>query len=573
MDYQDIHYYKNLDSIAIDVLELLSEMIQVNTIFFSGTDHQTNYIFKSYNRQAVLSNEGDNKNYKDALCHLVIENAPGPLVIPDLKKHPLTKDHPVTRQLGNGGFLGVPVYTENREIFGTLCALDSKPYEFDVMEVKQIKVLASLLSQTIIMEKRLIRDSLTGLYNRHFIKEYFHYKDIEASSNMGVLYIDLDHFKRINDTFGHAMGDDVLNRASAIFKNSSPSNSIVARLGGDEFVILVPEYTTEYHDIKELAERILHTLSSEQIQMEGEEFVISASIGVSCYPKDGQDMETLLKQADVSMYAAKKRGRNNVQFYQQGINDSDSRYYKLENAMRKALKKEEFEVYYQPQYDLQQNKLVGMEALLRWNHPEWGVISPNEFIPIAEESGLIEKIGEWVLRSVCKQGMVWEKQGIAPICLSVNLSPRQFENTQLAEQIRLILEETGYDPAFLKLELTEGMLINDVEYALTVIKALKRMGIHIVVDDFGKGYSSLSYLSQFPIDCLKLDRSFTLNLDNDVNQKIAKAVISLAHSLEILAIAEGIETEEQLQFLKDHGCGWGQGYYLGIPKPVNEIGY
>ncbi|WP_052728379.1 sensor domain-containing phosphodiesterase [Domibacillus tundrae] len=571
MNCQDLHLYANLDSVAEEVLYLLSKTINANTIFLASNDQIDNFIIKSFNREEILVEEGARMPFQDTLCRLVLENGSSPLVVPNLSKDSLTQNHVINQQSGNGSFLGTPIYTEAGKLFGTLCAFDSKPYEFTTFEVKLFKTFASLLSHTIIMEEALIRDSLTGLYNRTFIKRYFHSKTTELSNNMSVLYIDLDHFKRINDTFGHDMGDFVLKKVAAVFQKFLPQNSIAARLGGDEFVILLPEYSLECDEAKGVAEGILEMLSSDPLCVEGEEFFVSASIGVSCYPKDGEDMDSLLKSADATMYTAKKKGRNNVQFYQQGMNDLESRYYKLENALRQALKKEQFEIYYQPQFDLRNNRFQGMEALIRWNHPEWGDISPNEFIPIAEESGLIEKIGDWVFENVCKQGVQWEKQGIPPFFLSINLSPRQFENKELADRIDQVLEETGYNPHFLKVEITEGMLINDIDHTVTLIKALKSTGIHIAIDDFGTGYSSLSYLSKLPIDCIKLDRSFTVNLDNKVNRKIAKAVISLAKSLDILAVAEGIETKEHLAFLKKHGCKWGQGYYLGKPKSIAEI--
>lgn len=571
INHLGIPYYRSLHSVAAEVLHILSEVIEVNTIFLAGNDQRRNYIIRVFNRQETLLEEGKVYPFNDILCNLLIGRHE-PLVIPDLKEETLTKDGIVTHNTGTGCFLGIPIYMEDGTMFGTLCAFDTKAYHFQPLDIQLIQTLGLLITKTLTLEHNTFHDSLTGLYNRNFIRGCLEYIENSLGGLSAVLYIDLDRFQVINDTFGHTVGDEVLIEIADRLVRSVPEHTIVARIGGDEYAVLISHSSKERitNECKRIAENILTNISSSPVKVGEDKWFLTASIGISYYPKDGQDMGTLLTKANSTMYIAKANGKNNIQSYEQKIDNDRHRQYNLEAALRNAIANEELAVVYQPQLDLSNEQLVGFEALLRWHNPTFGVISPVEFIPIAEESGLIQEIGYWVLRQVCEQGIIWRKQGLPPIYLSVNLSPRQFEDLYLTEEIAAIIQDTGYDPNWLKVEITESLLLKNVTYTLETMQKLKKMGICIAIDDFGQGYSSLQYLAQFPIDCLKLDRFFIMNLERAEHKMVATAIINLAHSLRVLAIAEGIEDEAQLQFLQEQNCAWGQGFYYSKPLPVKD---
>jgi diguanylate cyclase (GGDEF)-like protein len=427
-------------------------------------------------------------------------------------------------------------------------------------------------------------DGVTGLPNRL----YFHEKlslALEMATrhkrSMAVMLIDLDNFKRVNDTLGHAAGDALLNEvARRLSRNLRVTDAVahgsqqvpsgeIARLGGDEFTVLLSELPTPEHAAR-VAERIMRVLSEPMI-VAGQELVVTGSVGVATYPVDGADMETLLKHADLAMYFAKRAGRNAYRFFKPEMNESALRRMTLENHLRRALQNSELSVHYQPQVDVDSDSISGMEALLRWTNPELGSVSPVEFIPIAEEIGLIVPIGEWVLRSACIQARTWHLTGNPEVCVAVNVSARQFQQPDFVERLAAILRETEVEPSKLELELTESMIMTDTNYALERMKELKALGVQLAIDDFGTGYSSLAYLKLFPLDRLKIDKSFVQGVNISAEDRaIATSIVSLAHSLSMRVTAEGVEGKSELDFLKDQNCNDVQGYYYSRPLPAGD---
>lgn len=405
-------------------------------------------------------------------------------------------------------------------------------------------------------------DALTGLPNRLLFNEYLKNALARArrkNGKLAVMFLDLDRFKLINDTMGHNMGDLLLKSVAERLRQTLREGDTVARQGGDEFLILLSEIQDEI-EAALVSERILG-LFSKPIILEDNEIYISTSIGISLYPNDGSDMEALVKQADTAMYAAKEKGRNNCQFFTQGLNIKANQRLSTENSLRKALVREEFVLHYQPQVDLDTGLIVGLEALIRWDSVELGMVSPAAFIPIAEETGLIIPIGEWVLRTACTQNKHWQEQGFPPLRIAVNISARQFKEPNFVNLVKNILNETKLDPQWLELEVTESIAMEKGETSLEMLSSFKELGVRISIDDFGTGFSSLNYLSRMPIDTLKIDQTFIRDITTGDNGKeVVTAIIQLAKNLQLKVIAEGVETDNQFSFLKDKLCDEMQGF-------------
>ena len=416
-------------------------------------------------------------------------------------------------------------------------------------------------------------DQLTGLSNRLLFKDRLQQALRHADRHqqqVAVCVIDLDRFKEINDSLGHSAGDALLVQVAALLSDNVRSSDTVCRMGGDEFIIMMPA-VGEANNVMEIAQKLLNAFS-QPFTLEGKEVYISPSIGIAIFPNDSQTQETLIKHADTAMYHAKKNGRNNVQFYQEAMYASILERLTLKNQLHQALDKGEFQLYYQAKVDSCTEEVVGAEALIRWHHPEEGFVSPGRFIPLAEESDLILPIGEWVLREACSQSMMLQKLGLAPIVISVNLSARQLYQENVPEIIEEILQASGLDAKYLEVEITESMLMQDVEQTINTLTTLKRMGVSIAIDDFGTGYSSLNYLKRFPIDILKVDRSFVTDISKEQNDRaVIVSIIALAHNLNLKVVAEGVETREELEFLKAHNCDIIQGYYFAKPIPLHEF--
>jgi diguanylate cyclase (GGDEF)-like protein/PAS domain S-box-containing protein len=416
-------------------------------------------------------------------------------------------------------------------------------------------------------------DALTGLANRMLLNDRLKHAIINAQRRrrtQALLFIDLDHFKTVNDTVGHSAGDALLLEVAQRLRECVRESDTLARIGGDEFVILLTNLLRP-EDATHVAEKVIAAIGL-PISVENHVFNITASVGIAVWPGDGVDAETLMRNADVAMYHAKNSGRNNYQFFTPEMNARAFEAMIMEAALRKALQRDEFLLHYQPQIDFRSGRIVGAESLIRWQHPELGLVPPGKFIPIAEERGLIGKLGDWVLHAACRQAMIWQKAGIALVPIAVNISALQFKEGALRDSVLSALKETGLAPEYLVLEITESVVMDDAEQAITVLRELREMGIAIEIDDFGTGYSSLSYLKRLPIHRLKIDQSFVRDLTTDQDDAaIIGAIISMAKSLKLEIIAEGVETQAQAAFLDAQGCPAMQGFLFSRPQAAEDF--
>ena len=417
-------------------------------------------------------------------------------------------------------------------------------------------------------------DALTGLPNRNLLHDRLR-QSVYAQRfvrSIGVVFLDIDHFKFVNDSLGHNTGDKLLQKVAERLLESVRDGDTVARLGGDEFILILNDQTGQ-EVIYRAMQRIISNIT-EPVEIDGQELLVTASAGISLYPQDGPDVETLLKNADAAMYRAKEKGRNNFQFYTAEMNRQVNERLMMESSLRRALERNELELYYQPRIRVADGALVGCEALLRWRHPELGLTLPERFIGLAEETGLIIPIGEWVIRTACARACTWQNNGAAPISVSVNLSMRQFRQEGLSSAIDDALRVSGLDPRLLEMELTESLVMQDTEVAIRVLERLREIGVELSVDDFGTGHSSLSYLTRLPISALKIDQSFVQAIKGTGESDegiVAQAIISLGHNLNLKVVGEGVETAVQFDFLKRHSCDEVQGYHFGRPMPAAEF--
>jgi diguanylate cyclase (GGDEF)-like protein/PAS domain S-box-containing protein len=416
-------------------------------------------------------------------------------------------------------------------------------------------------------------DVLTGLPNRSLLQDRLGQAVAYANRSgypVWVMLIDLDRFKFVNDSMGHKAGDVLLMTVAARLRSSLRDTDTVARLSGDEFVVILSEHAEEPLST-DIVQRVMDSVA-QPVMLGTKEFFVTCSIGVAAYPSDGTPADSLIEHADIAMYRAKKLGRNNFQFYTPAMNEESLERVRIESALRNALERNEFVLHYQPQVDLKTGQIVGMEALIRWKHPELGMVPPSRFVGVAEDTGLIVPIGAWVMRTAAAQNKAWQDAGLGRLRVAVNLSARQFSATDLVPGIEQVLLDTGLDPSCLELELTESLFMSDVTPAVELLHRMKRLGVKLSIDDFGTGYSSFSYLSRFPIDVLKIDRSFVNDITHDANDAaIVASIIALAHNLRLSVIAEGVETAEQLDYLRHQGCDEMQGYYFSRPLPAREF--
>nr|WP_232429583.1 bifunctional diguanylate cyclase/phosphodiesterase [Noviherbaspirillum autotrophicum] len=440
-------------------------------------------------------------------------------------------------------------------------------FEGSVIDITERKIYEAQIRH------QATHDALTGLPNRNLLHDRLQQAMANAQRNnhiAAVAFIDLDQFKFINDSLGHQVGDELLKVVGQRLRSCMRAADTVARQGGDEFVIVLDNHRS-CETVTDIVRRMI-ALVAEPWLAKGLELQVTCSVGVSVFPNDGRDVETLLRNADSAMYKAKELGRNTFQYFSAEMNLHATQRLEVLNSLRYALAHDEFMLHYQPKVQLATGRVIGAEALIRWHSTTRGLVSPGHFIPLAEESGLIIPIGEWVLRAACAQNMAWQRAGHAPLPIAVNLSPRQLARDDIVDLVADALQSTGLDPRYLELEITENDVMRDVDKSLATLIRLKELGVKIAIDDFGTGYSSLNYLKRFPVDTLKIDRSFVNDIATDADDAaIVKAVISLAHILNLDVVAEGVETDEQRRFLVENGCDEVQGYYFGRPMPVQEF--
>jgi diguanylate cyclase (GGDEF)-like protein/PAS domain S-box-containing protein len=478
-----------------------------------------------------------------------------------------------------GSGWSVPILSASGATLGAFagaCSVQRKPLPEELGLISKSGQLAAIaIEQRQLADKLAYQaqhDALTGLPNRALFEDRLHRALAQARRQgwmAAVLFVDLDRFKQINDTLGHSVGDLLLQQVAHRLEGCIRRSDTLARMGGDEFTVLL----TELHDqqfVLAVAQKLLDALHL-PFQVDTFELFVTASIGVSVYPRDGKDAATLQRNADSAMYCAKNRGKNNFQLFAPKINASALESLEIENALRRALENDEFQLRYQPQVSID-GGLTGLEALLVWNHPKLGIISPRQFIPVAEECGLIVPIGSWVLKQACTHAKEWRRAGFPPVKVAVNVSVTQFMRAGFADSVDAVLKETGFDAGSLELELTEGVVMNNVEESNRQMRHLRSLGVSLALDDFGTGYSSLSYLRNLPIDTLKIDQSFLEGLDSTANAlPLLKAIVVLAHSLSLCVVAEGVETSQQLEALRQVGCDRVQGYLTGEPVSAEGV--
>lgn len=505
-----------------------------------------------------------------------------PVIVADILQDPLWEDYrTLADTYGFRACWSTPILSHHGKVMGTFALYAKEVRKPAPIETQMIDIATRIAG--IAIERKntedsirhmALHDALTGLPNRVLLEERIQQALLHSDRDgrwVAVIFLDLDQFKLINDSLGHSAGDELLKTVADRMVQCVRSIDTVARLGGDEFVIVLFDAPDNMEGIAHTLQRIQHVIA-QPLQIGAQKLQVTCSMGVSTYPENGTDIDTLLMNADAAMYSAKDMGRNNYQFYASEMNAKVQEKLVLQDGLRRAIEHSEFLLLYQPQVDLLSGRIIGVEALIRWQHPELGMISPNRFIPLAEETGLIVPIGEWVLRTACKQNKAWQDAGMPLIRLSVNVSARQFAEKNLTHRVARALEDSGLDACHLELELTESLIMQDVPQAIVKMEALQTMGVQMSIDDFGTGYSSLSALKQFPVCRLKIDQSFIRDVPTNPDDKaIAMAVISLGHMLNLKVIAEGVETEQQLAFLRENECDEAQGYLFSRPVSADEI--
>ena len=575
-----IHDSDDLETLYKEIHYILSTVTHVKNFYIALVDWETEFISFPYFLDQYDKTPNPYK-MKKGLTEYVLKTGDSLLLNKEIYKNLLkSKDiEPVGQNCFN--WLGVPLKLANGKTIGMICVqnyTDDYIYTEEDMKIlqyssDQIAMAIKRKVDDIKIHKQAHYDDLTGLTN----KALFHDRLDQAIHNaerkdevLAILFIDLDNFKYVNDSMGHSIGDKLLKIIGNKLIESTRKSDTVSRWGGDEFTILLPNIK-RLSGLYKLCDRILNTHLN-NIIIEGQELHITASIGIALFPQDGTTPDVLIKNADAAMYKSKDLGKNQFHLYKPDMNEEVMERLNVETNLFRAIKNEEFQIVYQPQLSLKSNKIVGFEALVRWNQPDMGVLAPYKFIPIAEETNLIIPLGEWIIKKVCEQAKKWHDMGYN-LNAGINISAKQFNQDKIVEVIKNTISNTGINPNLIELELTESIIMKNVKRTLKICTKLKKMGVNISVDDFGTGYSSLSYLKHFPIDKLKIDQSFISNLgDHDGDDaKIANLVIDLGHKLGLDVVAEGVETQNQIDFLRKYACDEIQGFILSKPLEINEF--
>ena len=575
-----IHDSDDLETLYKEIHYILSTVTHVKNFYIALVDWETEFISFPYFLDQYDKTPNPYK-MKKGLTEYVLKTGDSLLLNKEIYKNLLkSKDiEPIGQNCFN--WLGVPLKLANGKTIGMICVqnyTDDYIYTEEDMKIiqyssDQIAMAIKRKVDDIKIHKQAHYDDLTGLTN----KALFHDRLDQAIHNaerkdevLAILFIDLDNFKYVNDSMGHSIGDKLLKIIGNKLIESTRKSDTVSRWGGDEFTILLPNIK-RLSGLYKLCDRILNTHLN-NIIIEGQELHITASIGIALFPQDGTTPDVLIKNADAAMYKSKDLGKNQFHLYKPDMNEEVMERLNVETNLFRAIKNEEFQIVYQPQLSLKSNKIVGFEALVRWNQPDMGVLAPYKFIPIAEETNLIIPLGEWIIKKVCEQAKKWHDMGFN-LNAGINISAKQFNQDKIVEVIKNTISNTGINPNLIELELTESIIMKNVKRTLKICTKLKKMGVNISVDDFGTGYSSLSYLKHFPIDKLKIDQSFISNLgDHDGDDaKIANLVIDLGHKLGLDVVAEGVETQNQIDFLRKYACDEIQGFILSKPLEINEF--
>ena len=575
-----IHDTDDLESLYSEIHSILSNITNVQNFYIALVDWDLNSVSFPY-----FVDEKDKKprpyQMKKGLTEYVINSGESLLLNEQIYKNLIKTNNIEPIGTASYNWLGVPLKLLNGKTIGMICVQNySNDYVFKEEDMKILQYVSDQIAMAIKrkiddvqIHKQAHYDDLTGLTNKALFHDRLETALHHAQRKdelLAVLFIDLDNFKYVNDSMGHAVGDKLLKIISTKLSNSVRKGDTVSRWGGDEFTILLPN-VKRISGIFKLCERILNE-NFKNIVIEGQELHITGSIGIAMYPQDGDTPDMLIKNADAAMYKSKELGKNQFHLYKPNLNSDMLERLNFESGLFKAIENEEFNLVYQPQLLLNTNKIVGFEALVRWNKPDKGVLAPYKFIPIAEETNLIIPLGEWIIKEVCRQTKKWHNKGYK-LTAGVNISAKQFNQDKIVDIISKCLEETKLNPKYLELELTESIIMSDVDRSISIFNEFKKMGILISIDDFGTGYSSLSYLKEFPIDRLKIDQSFISNItsENSNDADIANLVIDLGHKLGLEVIAEGVETQEQIEFLKKYACDQIQGFILSEPISINEF--
>ena len=504
------------------------------------------------------------------------------MIVADITTDPLWEDHrSLAAEYGLRSFWSTPILSHQGEPVGIFATYAKEPREPTSAETRLVNVatrIAGIAIERKLAEERIQfmanHDALTGLPNRVLLNDRLSQAILHAQRYdrwVTVLFVDLDNFKFINDSLGHNAGDELLRTIAKRMVDRVRATDTVVRLGGDEFVVVLTDQPKSADSISQTVQKIQLAIA-EPVHLEGHDLRVTSSLGVATYPDDGAGADTLLANADAAMYRAKEVGRDNFQFYTAELNTKVHEKFLLQEELRNAVARSEFVLHYQPEVDLRTGRVFAVEALVRWKHPKLGMVPPNRFIPTAEENGLIVPIGDWVLHEACRQNKAWQDAGLPHMVVSVNVSARQFREKNLIHRVVSALESSGLEARYLELELTESLIMQDVELAVATMKELQGLGIQLSIDDFGTGYSSLSALKTFPVTRLKIDKSFVDGLLADENDRaVAGAVVSLGQTLNLRVVAEGVETDAQAEFLRSINCDEMQGYLFSKPLPAEGL--